>query len=86
MPKYLISYDLKVNAPKEQYERLWESLRRLGARRVLFSQYALSSPDTSKAIYDRLSHLVDGNDRLVVTEINTDNWWGLNPETDLNTL
>ena len=52
MPRYLISYDL--NAAGRNYEALFNELARLGAKRLLLSQWGLRNPATAVAIADHL--------------------------------
>src|SRR5215213_2400027 len=61
MPRYLISYDL--NAPGRNYEALFDELARLGAKRLLLSQWGLRNAANAVAIRDHLWSFMDGNDR-----------------------
>lgn len=76
MALYLISYDL-IGKSYDQYEDLIHELERLGARRVLLSEWVWRSNDTSERIRDHIRQFTHPNDRLLVTEI-TNNWasWG----------
>ena len=69
MKKYMISYDLLK--PGQNYEALWERLRELGARKILYSQWVLRTASmTALQIRDDLTRFVDANDRLLVTGLN----------------
>lgn len=73
MKPYLVSYDLLK--PGRDYETLYAELRRLGAKRVLKSQWVLRN---SASAYDLVVHLVkyiDSNDKLIVNEITTNTAW-----------
>ena len=62
MPRYLISYDL--TAPGRNYEALFNELARLGAKRLLLSQWGLRNPATAVAIR-RSSLVIHGWERPV---------------------
>lgn len=54
MKKYMISYDLLK--PGQNYEALWERLRELGARKILYSQWVLRTASmTALQIRDDLT-------------------------------
>lgn len=76
--RYVISYDLL--RPGRDYERLWAALRGLGAQRILQSQWVVRrNGTTAGAIRDNLQALIDANDRLLVTCLDSENWvsWNL---------
>ena len=47
---YLISYDME-DGTSEEYEEVRERLLRLGAKKVLLSQWALNSPLTAPELW-----------------------------------
>ncbi len=66
--RYLVSYDLL--APGKDYKPLWEALGRLGAVRVLDSQWTLNHHNTTPLeIAQYLERTMDSNDRLLVNEM-----------------
>jgi hypothetical protein len=65
--RYLISYDL--DKPGQDYHRLIKELERLGAARVLYSEWLFKSTSTAVQIRDYLQGFVDGNDMLLVVEL-----------------
>lgn len=74
MKKYMISYDLLK--PGQNYEALWERLRELGARKILYSQWVLRTASmTALQIRDDLTRFVDANDRLLVTGLTGEAAW-----------
>ena len=75
MKTYLVSYDL--DKPGQNYEKLISELERLGAFRVLFSQWAVQLNNTAIEVRDHLLQFIDSNDRMLVMEVG--NWasWGL---------
>jgi hypothetical protein len=80
---YVISYDLRIGASLDDYSRITNAIEALGGRRVLLSQWAVRSNWSSTQVATHLHGFIDGNDRLLVTEINS-NWAGYNPMADLN--
>ena len=71
---YIISYDLI--APGQDYEPLWAELNRLGAKRVLQSQWAVRRTNTNPiALRDHLKRFIDANDRLLVTAPRGQDGW-----------
>ena len=84
MALYVISYDL-IGKSYDQYETLIAELERLGAHRVLLSQWALRNNSTSEQIRDHLYPFMHPNDRVLVTEI-TGNWASRNTLINLNSV
>lgn len=64
MAVYLISYDL--DKPGQDYPRLVKELERLGAVRVLYSEWIFRSTSSAMEIRDWLQSFIDGNDMLLV--------------------
>jgi hypothetical protein len=80
--KYLISYDLLT--PGKNYDTLIAALTRMGARRVLLSQWVVRSSSTAIALRDHVKTLVDRNDRVLVTGMNENAWAAVNSMADIN--
>lgn len=84
MPLFLISYDL--DKPGQNYESVHKLLKKLGAKRVLESTWALKSHDTScEAIGNALrppNGPLDKNDEFVVVEF--DKWATLVSTIDID--
>jgi hypothetical protein len=83
MPRYLISYDL--NAPGRNYDALFNELARLGAKRLLLSQWGLRNAATGTALRDHLWSFMDGNDRLLVSSLDAE-WASQNTATAINEI
>lgn len=69
-----ISYDLRQ--PGRNYNRLFDALQSLGARRVLESQWLLASRDSASDVWDYLASFVDTNDALWVQSLDSGAAWG----------
>jgi hypothetical protein len=82
---YVISYDLRLGATSDDYNRIDGVLMRMGARRALYSQWILRSNLSSSQIAQTVWAAMDANDRLLVSEI-TNNWAGYNLLFDPNTM
>lgn len=75
MALYLISYDINESDAFE-YKPLWHLLGTMGAKRILFSEWVLSSEAIhASVIYDQLAPLVQLKDRLLVQEIANNAAW-----------
>jgi hypothetical protein len=76
--RYLIGYDL--NAPGKNYDLLYRALAQLGASRVLLSEWVTSPRFNTSAgkMRDWLWAFMDGNDRLMVTCLDSSDWAGMN--------
>ncbi len=74
MALYLISYDLLNHKTFGQYEELIQELERIGAKKVLYSEWVMSNTATSIAIRDHLAKYVHTDDRILVSELSTTNW------------
>ena len=71
---FIISYDLVDKGP-DDYEDLQAALLKLGAKRILYSQWALRKEGTSaKKLRDTLIEFFRGRDRLLVTEVTKAAW------------
>ena len=82
MALYLISYDLLK--PGKNYDPLIDALTQQGAKRVLLSQWTLSTYSSPKQIRDWARRYMDNNDRILILEINS-NWSSYATLVDLNT-
>ena len=75
--RYIVSYDL--NKQGQDYTSLTDELKKFGAKKVLYSQWVLRHNSTSSAaLRDHFWKFMDANDRLLVTELDGDNWAGMN--------
>ena len=70
MALYLISYDL--NKPEKDYPKLWEALRQIGAKKVLYSQWITRRTDTdSEKLAGYIWQFMDSDDRLLVADLSS---------------
>lgn len=83
MPLYLVSYDLLNRATFGDYEDLIAALRRIGAQRVLLSQWVLRNNATSEQIRGYLTPHMHAADRILVCEM-TANWASRGALVDIN--
>jgi len=70
---YLISYDL--DKPGQDYPRLLTELERLGAIRILYSEWIFRSTSSAVQIRDWLKSFIDGNDMLLVVALTGEAAW-----------
>jgi len=84
MPRYLISYDLTKDSA-DAYKALGEELTRLGAKRVLLSQWALRNAATAEQLRDHLWGYMDANDRVLVSDLSA-GWASMRALTDINDI
>jgi hypothetical protein len=73
MRAYLVSYDL--DKPGQDYHPLIQELKRMGAIRVLYSEWVLKSDLTAKEIRDHLWPSIDSNDMLLVVALTGEAAW-----------
>jgi hypothetical protein len=73
MGVYLISYDL--DKPGQDYPRLIKELERLGAVKVLYSEWLFKSNSSAAQIRDHLVRFVDSNDMLLVLGLTGEAAW-----------
>ena len=85
MALFLVSYDLLNKATFGDYENLIDALRRLGAQRVLLSEWVLRNTATSVQIRDYLTPHMHAADRILVCELTT-NWASRGVLVDINTI
>ena len=80
--RYIVSYDL--NKQGQDYSALTDELKRFGAKKILYSQWVLRHGDTSCVkLRDHFWRFMDSNDRLLVTELDGDDWASNNLMTKL---
>lgn len=80
---YLISFDL--NRPGQNYPELDGALARMGARKVLYSQWAVRSTSSASQLRDYLNGCIDSNDRLLISSFDPP-WASWNLMADPNTI
>jgi len=73
MKKYLISYDL--DKPGQDYNRLIKELERLGASKILYSEWIFRSSSSASEIRNHLKAFIDSNDMLLVVALTGEAAW-----------
>ncbi len=63
MPLFLVSYDL--NKPEKDYPKLIDYLEKVGAHRVLYSEWFIRNDMTRDALHNAVRAHIDGNDGLL---------------------
>ena len=70
---YLVSCDL--SGPDDEYPELVDSLKRMAGRRVLASHWGIRCESASAwQLRNRLKRLIAGNDRLLITRPDCEDW------------
>ena len=84
--RYAISYDL--NNPGNNYQKLYEALAQLGAERVLLSEWVTNRRQGASAerLCDWIWTFMDGNDRVLVTCLDSPDWAGRNLRANPNNV
>lgn len=83
MATYFISYDLCKEEDSSGYALLKNELEKMGAKRVLLSEWYLDKYGTNcKEIGDYLVKFIDDNDRLLI--VKSDGWAACNLLSDPN--
>lgn len=65
---FFVDYDLRV--PGQKYDALWAELSRIGARRLLDSNFCFSGSGTAEQWRDHFRRFIDANDGIVVSQVN----------------
>jgi hypothetical protein len=73
MGKYLISYDL--DKPGQDYSPLVRELERLGADKILYSEWVIRTTWSAVQLRDHLMAFVDANDMLLVVGLTGEAAW-----------
>lgn len=73
---FLISYDLGVPETASDYEKVIEHLKsyKHWSRPLQSVWLVVSDYGTTMSIRDRLSSLIDGNDKILVMDVTDDDW------------
>jgi hypothetical protein len=82
MSLYLISYDLIK--PEKDYPDLINALTRIGAQRVLYSEWMVNRANTTTSgmfEYVRTTGKMDSNDKLLVVDVS--DWVSVNAMADI---
>jgi hypothetical protein len=75
MSLYLISYDI-ANQDKFEYGPLWVHLEKIGAVKILYSEWLATAEENKAAsIYNNIAPLVRLADRLLVQEVGRNSAW-----------
>jgi hypothetical protein len=82
MPLFTISYDL--NKPGQNYQPLYDELARIGAKRVLLSDWIVRTESTVITLRDHFRQFIDSNDRLLVVQVET--WASWKAMVDINSV
>jgi hypothetical protein len=72
---FIVAYDLRK--PVQNYPRLWAELERLGAVRLLASDWLVVLNSTARQVAEHFVKFVDSDDRLLVTEPADTVWYNL---------
>lgn len=73
MNTYLVSYDL--SAPGRDYQPVYDYMKKFTDRvKPLQTVYLVYTSKSASTIRDELKALVDGNDKILVVELNTSAW------------
>ena len=71
--RYLISYDL--HSPGQKHTELAKELKKIGASRILQSQWLLRRDNSSATeVINFVRHLFDKNDKLLVVCLDSVDW------------
>jgi hypothetical protein len=70
---FLVSYDL--DKPGQDYPRIIERLKALGALRVLYSEWILQGNYSAVNLRDDLRQYIDQNDKLLVVALTGEVAW-----------
>ena len=66
---YSISYDL--NTPGQKYDDLYAAIESYDSCKIMKSHYLVYTSSTAGQIYDKLSICLDQNDRILISELNS---------------
>jgi hypothetical protein len=75
MALYLVSYDI-ASYDKAEYPKLWDTLKALGAVKILYSEWVLAAEvGNASSIYTKIAPCVRQQDRLLIQELTNDAYW-----------
>ncbi len=75
MAVYTLEYDLRNESGVQDYEPLWEELKRLDAHRAQDSVWLISLTNEPQQVHDHFKKFVDSDDRLMVSEFTKKHWY-----------
>lgn len=69
---YSISYDL--NTPSQKYQDLYDAIEGYDNYKILKSHYLVYTNSNAEQIYNKLKPIIDENDRIFVSEVNSNRY------------
>lgn len=86
MAVYWVGYDLLNHATFGQYETLIHELERLGAKKILYSDWVVRSTYSSEVLRNHFMQFIHARDRILVAEISASNWAAFNLLLNINNI
>ena len=74
MALFSVSYDL--NKAGQNYEALYTELKRTEFKHIMDSTWLISTSESAKDIYNRLSAKIDNNDLIFISKVNSAQYFG----------
>lgn len=74
MAVFSVSYDL--NKAGQNYEALYTELKRTQYKHIMDSTWLISTTESAKEIYNRLSAKIDNNDLIFISKVNANQYYG----------
>lgn len=85
--RYVITYDLNAPETSNDYKKLIDALKALGAQKLQYSQWILRHANTTCVLVrDHLWQFMDGNDRLMVQSLDSADWASMRLMVDPNNV
>lgn len=85
--RYVISYDLNAPETINDYKKLTAALKELGAQKILYSQWVVRRyQTTAENLAKHCWQFMDANDRLLVTSLDSADWYSFNLMMNPNTI
>jgi hypothetical protein len=83
MPALLVTYDLKT--PGQDYSKFYDVIKSYSFARLSESSYAISTDESPRSLFDKLSPHIDQNDVLFVVGLKR-SWCGYGQQAVFNWL
>ena len=85
MAIYTFAYDLvNERGSSNDYQNLWDELKRLDAHRVQESLWLISLNNTPKEVVEHFAKFTDKDDRLWVSSVRENEHWYTNAKAGTN--
>jgi hypothetical protein len=84
--RFTIHFDLLAPETSNDYKKLSKALSDMGAKKILYSGWGVRREGTAANLRDHLWQFMDGNDRIIVQAVESDDFASMNQINKLSEM